>query len=278
MSRFDNLEFDDREDPAPQKARPQGSSGPVVPPSEPAQFSGSTGTPIRDATYFSTEGDVAFHVDQLEAALRNYSRALEQDNTLFEGWLGQVRVLLETAEYNEADLWAGKALEMFPEQPELLAVKAIASIRMGKSSMALAQSDNALARKGVTSFVWLARAEILMATRKPMAEHCLAKAVELSVEGTSRGWTNWEVARLLRRYRRSAQALVYAHSAVQLLPGEAGVWLELARGQLALKMPEAKQSLEQALHIDRNCAAAQRLLKDYREPGLLRRLLFWRKG
>lgn len=266
MSRFDNLEFDEQE------SRPEAPQGASLRPGRPGRP--ATGTPVRDGAYFCAEGDAAYRVDELEAALRSYSRALEQDSTLFDGWLGQLRVLLETGEYSEADLWAGKALELFPEHPELLAAKAVASVRMGKRVLAQAQSDNALTRKGVTGFVWLARAEVLLDADKPMYEHCLAKALETNPE---RGWMHWDVSRVLRRYGRAAKALNYARIAAQALPAEPGVWLELSRCLLALEMPESKRALEQTLHLKSDCAAARRLLRDYREPGLLRRLQFWRK-
>lgn len=260
MSRFDHLEFDDRDSEVPKK--PQG-----------AEMSGS---PIRDAAYFCAQGDIEFHLDNMEPALRNYSRALEQDNTLYEGWFGQVRVLLEKGEYKEADLWAGKALDLFPKQPELLAVKAVAATRMGRKIMALANSDQALAQTGATPYVWLARADILLALGRPMAENCLAKALEVS-SGATRGWTHWEESRLLRRHGRIGQGYKQAQEAKRLLPDEAGVWLELAIGQIALALPEARESLKQAMLLNSDCRAAQRLLKSYREPGFFQRLFHFRR-
>ena len=35
-------------------------------------------------------------------------------------------MLIELAEYREAKIWADKALERFPHEPELLAAKAVA--------------------------------------------------------------------------------------------------------------------------------------------------------
>lgn len=263
MGRFDQLEFDDGE---PRKKVDKQEK-------EEHPFLGSTGTPIRDSRYFCREADVQFRLGNLEPALREYSRALEQDSAMFEGWLGQVRVLLETGEYKEADLWANKALELFPEQADLLAVKAIALLRMGNKPAALGMSDRALASKGTTSFVWLARAEVLFASRKPMGDHCLAKAVELD----KTGWANWEVSRLLRRYKKTSKAVPFAQEATRLLPAEAGAWLELAHCQLALKNRDAKHSLEQAVELSRDCIVARRLLDRYRTPGLLGLLMFWKE-
>ncbi len=155
MSRFESLEFDDKR----RAARPAGSG--------PAQ---ATGTPVRDAAYFRHAADRASRAMRFELALQNYSKALEQDSAAFECWLGQVKMLIELGEYREAMLWADKALEMFPEHPELLAAKAEAAARSGDLHKAMAYTDNALSKKRVTAFVWLSRGEVLLARRSRMAQ------------------------------------------------------------------------------------------------------------
>ena len=104
MDRFSQLEFDEKK---PQRQR-------------------SEGEPVRGADYFHKEALKYWLAGDFELALRNYSRVLEEDNTLFEAWVGQILMLIELAEYNEAVVWTDKALEFFPEHPELLAAKAIA--------------------------------------------------------------------------------------------------------------------------------------------------------
>ena len=56
--------------------------------------------------------------------LRFYSRALEEDKTLIVGWVGQVQMLVQLGELKEAETWARKALELYPNNPELLAGRA----------------------------------------------------------------------------------------------------------------------------------------------------------
>ena len=76
------------------------------------------GAPPRDAEYFLEQAEKCFLAGDYELALRNFSRSLEQNPAQFEGWFGQVRMLIELGEYEEALLWADKALELFPEHPE----------------------------------------------------------------------------------------------------------------------------------------------------------------
>ena len=59
-----------------------------------------------------------------ENALKFYSRALDEDKSLVAGWLGQVQMLIQLDEVDEADVWGRKALEMFPNNGDLLAARA----------------------------------------------------------------------------------------------------------------------------------------------------------
>ncbi|MGD2175485.1 MAG: hypothetical protein PVJ27_08785, partial [Candidatus Brocadiaceae bacterium] len=174
-NRFDSLEFEER------RHRRENR------PDEGARS--ETGTPARDAAYFRAAGDAEFRLGLYESALRAYSRALEQDGTVFVCWLGQVRSLLALGEYEEADLWADKALELFPEHPDLLSAKALAAVRRGLVPRAMAYSDNALSREGVSPFVWLCRGEVLTVRGSSMAEHCFEQAAVVSEDTVERAWT-----------------------------------------------------------------------------------------
>jgi len=103
MSRFNNLEFGDQQE--GQSARqPQ----------------------IKDEPYYLAQARAAFAQGQFEQALRSYAKVLEFNPKNPAAWVGQVRMLIELGEFHEAKLWADKALEIFPEEPELLAAKAVA--------------------------------------------------------------------------------------------------------------------------------------------------------
>jgi len=246
MSRFESLEFDD-----PAKAG-----------------KASTGTPVRNAGYFLRLADKAFLDGTLESALKYYSKGLEQDRLLFPCWLGQVRILIDLGEYKEANLWADKALELFPEHPELLAAKSIACNRMGLHDKAMTYSDNAVAAEGVTPYVWIARGEALLQRRSKMTGHCFAQALAACESRQAQGLAHLEISRALRYHRRYSQALVHANDAVQQLPRYALAWLELGRCQAALNLEDASKSIEQALQISPECVAARRVLDDLQTRGL----------
>src|SRR4030042_257504 len=125
MDRFSQLEFGD--DAAPEGAK-------------------SRQEPLRDADYYYREATKYWLAADYETALRNYSRVLEQNSTVFEGWSGQVLMLIELGEYREAGVWADKALELFPDHPELLALKALACARDARMDQAIAYSDNAVSK------------------------------------------------------------------------------------------------------------------------------------
>ena len=254
MSRFESLEFED----APR-------SRAKAPP----------GKPVHDAAYFQQVADNEFRIGHLESALRNYSRALEQDSTVFACWLGQVRVLIELAEYKEAVIWSDKALEMFPDHPELLAVKAVACVRTGDLQKAMAYTDNALLQKGATPYVWLARAEVLLAERSKMARHCFTQGLARCGNVDDKARLHLGIANLLRRYRHYTDALPHAKEAVEALPSDPAAWLELGLCQGALGLGDAGFSLEQALALNPACEEARQTLTASDQGGFGRRVRAW---
>ena len=250
MSRFAHLEFDDK--------RRAGTAP------------GGKGSPIRNAPYFQAVADRAYLAGDFEVALRNYSRALEQDAAFFEGWLGQVRMLIELGEYEEALVWADKAMEMFPEHPDLLAAKSLASCRIGALDKAIAYSDNAISKKGAGSYVWLARAEALLARNKSTAEHGLRVAVALA--GTTAPIVQMECGRTLIRAGSYLAALDYLRAAAAALPKSALAWLALGRCQTALGLPEAEAALSACLSLRPDWDAAKSALEHLHKRGIFSRM------
>jgi tetratricopeptide (TPR) repeat protein len=248
MDRFSQLEFGDT---APQGGKPPGE-------------------PVRDVGYFYKEAMKYWLSGDYEVALRNYSRVLEQDNTFFEAWAGQVLMLIELGEYREADMWADKALELFPEHPELLAMKAIACARDAKKKEATAYSDNSVGKENLTPRVWLARAEVFMDRKGPICESCIGKAVTGARDLSP--VIKLEAGRTLRRARNYPLAIQYLKEAVQLLPRSALAWYELGCCQAALRRDEASHSFEQSLRLRPHWAECQAALAKFQNRGFLRRL------
>src|SRR5438046_6221308 len=115
MSRFGNLEFGNESEEQSQK---------------PAGL-------VKDDGYYMAEARSAFENGDFEAALRLYSKVLEFNPHNAAAWTSQVQMLIELGEFKEAKLWADKALERFPREPELLAAKGVALARSGDLQGAL---------------------------------------------------------------------------------------------------------------------------------------------
>jgi tetratricopeptide (TPR) repeat protein len=231
----------------------------------------SPGEPVRDAAYFHKEALKYWLAGDYELALRHYSRMLEREQTRFEGWAGQVLMLIELGEYREANLWADKALGSFPEHPELLALKAVACARDARMEQAVAYSDNSIAQDNPTPRVWLARAEVFLDRRGPVSESCLSKAVGGAGEGAA--IIKLEAGRLLQRKRNFVLALQYLRDTVQMLPRSALAWYELGRCQAALGQPEAVHSFEQSLRLRPGWREPGVALRRFENRGFFRRLL-----
>ncbi len=250
MKRFSHLEFGDKS-----KDRPQRSAG---------------SEQLRDEEYFHNEAERYRLAGDFEVALRNYSRALEQNSSFYPGWLGQVLMLIELGEYREADVWADKALEMFPEYPELLAVKAVACARDGKMEKAVRYSDNSVSKDDITSTVWLARAEVLLNRKSRVAENCIRKAV--SIAGNSAPLIRLEAGRLLNKKGSYYVALEYLRSAADGLPNSALALYELGYCQAKLGRAEATATLEHAHRLHPHWHLPKEALRRFAGRGFLRRL------
>ncbi len=91
MPRFDRLEFESAPEPSE--------------PSTPARLQEE-----HDQHYWLRQAGEERRQGHYENALRLYSRSLEIDRSLVEGWVGQVQMLVALGEYPEASLWGAKAL------------------------------------------------------------------------------------------------------------------------------------------------------------------------
>jgi len=230
----------------------------------------SPGEAAHDQDYFHDQALRYWLAGDFEGALRNYSRALEQNSAFYAGWLGQVLCLIELGEYAEANVWADKALELFPEHPELLAVKAVALARDGKMEKALAYSDNSISRDNVTARCWLARAEVLLNRKSEIAESCIDKAV--SQAGNDIAIIRLEAGRLLNKKGNLSQALQYLQQAVEQSGKSALAWYELGCCQAKLGRAEAAVTLEQSLKLRPGWRLARDALNRSRNRGFWRRL------
>src|SRR5262245_49511452 len=252
MSRFINLEFsDEHEDQSRQQQKAL----------------------VRDEAYYLAEARTAFENANFETALRLYSKVLEFNPQNAAAWTGQVRMLIELAEYREAKLRADKALERFPHEPELLAAKAVALRRSGDLQAALAFSDASIAERRDTPYHWPAGGDVLLARKEPRADYCFGKALLLA----PRDWfIAWLAGRIRYYYQRFVLALKLIQQAVEWNPGHYLLWLELGRCQQALGMVgPATTSYAQAEQLNPDCAEARNEQVRLADTGLWTRFRGW---
>src|SRR3972149_3812291 len=134
MTRFNKLEFDDEQPPG-------GDAEP--------------GAAVRrDDIDWMKRADQHRRGGLYENALKFYSRALELDRARIDGWLGQGQMLGGLGEYPEAELWARKALELFPSHGDLMAGRAQALCRLGDSPRAYESCDGSLKQSGQSAYRW----------------------------------------------------------------------------------------------------------------------------
>lgn len=253
MSRFSNLEFgNESEDQFPEKVL------------------------IKDEAYYLAEARAAFENANFELGLRLYSKVLEFNPQNAAAWTGQVRMLIELGEYREAKLWADKALERFPHEPELLAAKAVALGRSGDLQAALAFSDASIEERGDTPYIWLARADVLLAREEGRADYCFEKALLLA---PGDWFIAWLAGRIRYFYEQFALALKLLQQALEWNAGHFLLWLELGRCQQALGLlGPARTSFTQARQLNPNCQEAGLGLMRLNDTGLGSRLRgCWRR-
>ena len=235
-----------------------------------------TESKLKDEGYYLGQARAAFENANFEPALRLYSKVLEYNPQSAPAWTGQVRMLIELAEYREARLWAEKALERFPREPELLAAKAVALARSGALEEALACSDASIEERGDTPYLWLARGDVMLARRESRAQYCLEKAMLMA----PRDWfVAWLAARIRFFYKQFALALQLVQQAVELNAGHFLLWLELGKCQQALGLAgPALNSFTQARQLNPRCEEARKGITEVANRGFSGRLAgLWRR-
>jgi tetratricopeptide (TPR) repeat protein len=201
---------------------------------------------LRDAAYWMKLADQARRSGLYEIGLKYYSRGLELDRALVAGWLGQVQMLVELAEYPEAELWARKALELFPSNGDLMAGRAQAFCRLSNGKQAYATCDGSLQQAGQSAYRWLVRGEILLASRRGRDEHCFDKAQQLDPD-----WlVPLEAGRIYLHYGRPSLAVPRLRRAVEAAPEAAYAWYVLGtcQAELGFKKP-ARESFRRCLDL-----------------------------
>lgn len=239
MSRFGNLELGDH---------PHGNS--------------AAAQTVMDERKWSEEAQAAFTRGDFEQALRAFAKVIEFNPKNTTAWTGQVRMLIELGEFQQARKWADSALERFPDAPELMAAKAVTLARLGDLEAAMVFSDAAIEGHGETPYLWLARGDVLLAGDGARSDYCFAKA--LASAPTEWIWP-WLASRIHFYYKKFSLALKLVSQALTLDAGQAVVWLQMGKCQIALGLASAAQtSIDQARQLDPRSVQAESALNDLR--------------
>jgi len=250
VPRFEHLEFGP--DPGEQERESPAPAG-YVPPKHDDER-----TALNRADEFRRRG-------QYENALRQYSRALEQDKSLVAGWVGQVQMLVQLGEAPEAELWSRKALEMFAGNADLLAGRAQALARMGDVKRAGEASDASLAAAGKSAYRWMVRGEWMLAARHKLEEHAFNKAEQIEKD-----WlVPLESAPIYLHYRFASRALALARQATEAAPDQYYTWYVrgCAEADVGMKRP-ATESFQHCLQLCRGHVEAQERLRKLDSDGI----------
>lgn len=252
MSRFSKLEFE-----YVSPGRLEQAPGPVA----------------RDEAYHLREATSAFENGGFEGALRAYASVLEHNPQNPVPWTGQVRMLIELGEFREAKLWADKALELFPHEPELLAAKAVALARRGDFKSAMAFSDASFGQRGDSSYLWIARADVLLAQKQSRSAYCLERALALAPAD----WlAHWLISRILSYHGRFVEALASIQKALALDASRIQLWLQAALCQQRLGLQDAAfESSTHALRLDPGNPLAREMMASLEMTPPL--FLWWRR-
>ncbi len=230
-----------------------------------------------DASHWMKQADENRRTGHYENALKYYSRALEDDKSLVDGWVGQVQMLVIMEEYKEAELWSRKALELFPANGELLAGRAQAYCRMANLKQAHALCDSATRQSGQSAYRWLVRGEIMVVGKQDTDRHCFDKAQQLD--------SDWlvplEIALVYLYYRHRSKALNRVRRAVEMAPDHYYPWYVQGTCQFELGLDtHAQRSFQQCLELcPRHADAESRLAELQRgnwSPGRILRRIFRR--
>jgi tetratricopeptide (TPR) repeat protein len=139
-----------------------------------------------DAPYYIKMADDLFFKGEFREALQSYSRAIQIDSSIHYPWLGQIYCLIEMNQLKEADLWTGRALELFPEDSAILSLRAMMYANRGMYKRAINTSDYAISRKGADPHTYTARGYILLTADNKNANFCFMKAMDLADENDFR--------------------------------------------------------------------------------------------
>ncbi len=231
--------------------------------------------PDYDQGHYVSEGDKYYYNGDYQKALRQYSRAMQVDQSSIDPWIGQVLCLVELKQFREANMWVLRALELFPEEARLIAVQGLVYALNGTIKRGLACSDYAISRPGASgAFVWALRGHVLSLADNSNAAFCFDKAMEVRQKEDWR--TPMRIGLLLLQEKKWSRAAEFLQTAVQLNQRNGFLWkkLGLANEKMGLSGP-ALEAYQAATHLNVDDREAEGNIQRLTSTSLPARL--WRR-
>lgn len=244
----------------------------VVKPERKAEGKERPTTEAYDFPYYIAQADGQFFHGEYEKALRLYSRALQLDNSQKYPWVGQIFCLLEMNQLKEADLWVARALQLFPEEPSLISLRAIIYAHKGMIRRAIGTSDYALS-KGSSMFAWIARGEVLLMADNKNAHFCFEKAMEMAEFDDWK--TSMRIGMVYFKRKANSNALTYLQKACVSNVRNSFLWYHMGLCYHNLGFEQkAMEALKLALEHNPEFRPAERALEMVIRTPFYKR--FWR--
>lgn len=229
------------------------------------------GAPVRDLAYYLNEGLKADLAGDHEKTLTHYSSALGENPLFIEAWTAQLWMLIYLDESPEAVIWADRALENFPNQPDLLGLKSMAMLRCGFIADARELNDAALVGGRASTNVWLARGAMQISVDGVAASACFRHALSTA---DNRDLINLRIADILLHSRKYADAETYLRGATTAFPQSAWAWYGYGLSQRGLGRDDyARAAFGKASQLAPNDPRYRAAL--IRKRGLFERLRNW---
>ena len=215
--------------------------------------------------------DQALFGNDYKGAERWYSRAMGLDSTLLAPWLGVIRTLLLRGRLSEAYTWNGRGLTVFPESPELTAMRAVIYARRGFIRRAMTNSDAVLEQNASLPLAHLARGEVLILAENKNFDFCFEQCLKMA---PPHDWkTSFLIGLILEERRMWGKALVYFSHTAERSEHIPALWFHVGRCRAQLgHRHKAQKAFDRAREL---CAPGDPLLSrlDQAGPGSLWRRL-----
>ncbi len=169
--------------------------------------------------------DEQFYSGEWKKALTLYSRALNLDTRDRMPWVGQVLCLLFMDQIREAEVWSRRALETFPEDIDIVALRGVVVARTGMVKRGVGASDYAMEKNSTSALPWLFRAWMLLEADSENWRPCMDKTTSLVPAG------EWRIfvlmGMILEQYRKYSQAITAYKRALEVQTEQFYTWYRL---------------------------------------------------